>query len=332
MSRVLDELVTSSGSDDDYINTSEEEQERVRSDEEGIHNNGRQLFVGSDEEEVGADENDGSDDEDGVERNGEGKSPWQFQGVIRKEINDRLPSQYNLKRWRKPSRVMLDSIMQLLESNGVDAIDAVFDKYERELHKHLRGPTHLRQQEIAEIKHEKEQMVRDILLRIEKKLRFSKFPARLSENDFNVEYIYEKRRFLQERYAQELHRAEMLEKEITKENKLLQDARLLTENLQGANDRRLRDKLEHHDIHPSMLPAISADLDSKNGENVAFLRDMIELNLDQPDLSTSAQGIYNIEEQVPSFNALNEAIRTAHEMTATLLDQTHINALNRLIL
>lgn len=332
MSRVLDEIVTSSGSDDDYINTSEEDVD-VESDEvQEQGENGRQLFVSEDEspaeeeqEQEQEEEEQGEEEEDGDRAN-----PWQFQKVIRKEINSRLPSNYNLKRWRKPSRMMIDSVMQLLESNGVDAIDSVFDKYEREIYKHLRGPSHLRHQEIQEIKQEKERMIRDILVHIEKKLRFSKFPARLSENDFNVEYIYEKRRFLQERYASELHKSELLEKEITRENKLLEEARQMTENLKGTNDRRLRDKLEHNDIHPSMLQAISEDLESKSNGNIAFNRDKIEVNLELPE--TSSHELLNIEEQVPSLQELNEAIRTTQNISNTLLEQTQLDRLNKMIL
>ncbi|KAL3232099.1 Inner kinetochore subunit OKP1 [Nakaseomyces bracarensis] len=347
MSRVLDEIVTSSGSDDEYINTSGEDE--VDRDDEA-HDDEMRADAGTDHEEnegeglihqnndiYGGDRNErqlfvGSDDSEEVEN----VSPWQFQRVIRKEINGRLPSNYNLKRWRKPSRVMIDSVMQLLESNGADAIDTVFQKYEKELFKHIRGPTHVRHQEMEEIKREKEKMVRDILLRIEKKLRFSKFPSRLSENDFNVEYIYEKRRFLQERYAQELQKAELLEKEITRENKLLQEARQLTENLRGNNDKRLREKLERNDIHPSMLQAISEGLEHNSFGNVAFNRDKIELNLELYNESHGHGHGHShktvVEEQLPSLKELNEAIRNTQNRTNVLLDQTHIDTLNDILL
>lgn len=313
---LLDGIVTSSGSeDDDIVHSSDYE---VRNQRHLFVNEETSSVVGTDEGKVrfqtfNAGGDSSSSDEDQEE------NPWQFPKLIRREMKNRLPNNYNLKRWRKPSRILVDSVMQLLETNSANSVDIVFEKYDDELMRLLRG----KRQEIELIKEDKEKMLGDILQRIEKKLRFSKFPSRLTENDLNIEYIYEKRRFLQERYVQELRKAEILEQEIAKERKLLQDAKELTENIQQTNDKRLTDKLVRNEIHPVLLQSISDSLDSAT-QKIAYRRDVIELNLENS---------HQIHQKTHSIRRpIAQLIDETNQLTSVFNDQNRLHKLEKMIL
>nr|8T0P_A Chain A, Inner kinetochore subunit OKP1 [Saccharomyces cerevisiae S288C] len=149
--------------------------------------------------------------------------PWEFRKVIQAEYRERLPRNYELKHWKKPSKIMIGSILRLLETNTVSALDSVFEKYEKEMNQMTHGDNN----EVKRIYSKKERLLEIILTKIKKKLRQAKFPSRISERDLDIEYIYSKRQFIQNRYSQELQNNERLEAILSREQNLLEETRKL---------------------------------------------------------------------------------------------------------
>ncbi|CAI4485268.1 ADM_collapsed_G0021570.mRNA.1.CDS.1 [Saccharomyces cerevisiae] len=97
---------------------------------------------------------------DGSTTSGEGNvRPWEFRKVIQAEYRERLPRNYELKHWKKPSKIMIGSILRLLETNTVSALDSVFEKYEKEMNQMTHGDNN----EVKRIYSKKERLLEIIL-------------------------------------------------------------------------------------------------------------------------------------------------------------------------
>ncbi|CAI2011006.1 hypothetical protein SEUBUCD646_0G04300 [Saccharomyces eubayanus] len=248
--------------------------------------------------------------------------PWEFRKVIQAEYRERMPRNYELKHWKKPSKVMLESIFRLLETNTASALDSVTEKY----HEELNQMTHGDNNELNRIYKKKERLLETIVTKINKKLRQAKFPSRISERDLDIEYIYSKRQFIQNRYSQELQNCERLETNLAREKKLLEETKKLCKNLKTSNKRRLTEKLIQRDLHPVLNKAMeyTYGLDSTNGSaqadgQVAFKNDANELNLmwNDPIKSTTDVGLDN-KEVFSLLPSLQEYASTSHDLKETI--------------
>lgn len=264
--------------------------------------------------------------------------PWEFRKVIQAEYRERMPRNYELKHWKKPSKVMLESIFRLLETNTASALDSVFEKYREELTQMTHGDNN----ELKRIYQKKERLLETIVTKINKKLRQAKFPSRVSERDLDIEYIYSKRQFIQNRYSQELQNCERLETNLAREKKLLEETKKLCKNLKTSNKRRLTEKLIQRDLHPVLNKAIeyTYGLDSTKGSaqadgQVTFKNDANELNLmwNDPIKSTTDVGLDNKEvfSLLPSLQEYTNTSRDLKETIDRLVSNSHEQEIKELV-
>lgn len=264
--------------------------------------------------------------------------PWEFRKVIQAEYRERMPRNYELKHWKKPSKVMLESIFRLLETNTASALDSVFEKYRKELTQMTHGDNN----ELKRIYQKKERLLETIVTKINKKLRQAKFPSRVSERDLDIEYIYSKRQFIQNRYSQELQNCERLETNLAREKKLLEETKKLCKNLKTSNKRRLTEKLIQRDLHPVLNKAIeyTYGLDSTKGSaqadgQVTFKNDANELNLmwNDPIKSTTDVGLDNKEvfSLLPSLQEYTNTSRDLKETIDRLVSNSHEQEIKELV-
>ena len=260
---------------------------------------------------------------DGSATSGEGNvRPWEFRKVIQAEYRERLPPNYELKHWKKPSKIMIGSILRLLETNTVSALDSVFEKYEKEMNQMTHGDNN----EVKRIYSKKERLLEIILTKIKKKLRQAKFPSRISERDLDIEYIYSKRQFIQNRYSQELQNNERLEAILSREQNLLEETRKLCMNLKTNNKKRLTEKLIQKDLHPVLNKAMeyTYGLESTNGfmhpdGPVTFRNDSHELNLMLNDpIKSTADVRLDKEEVLSLLPSLKEYTKKSKELKETM--------------
>lgn len=244
--------------------------------------------------------------------------PWELKRVIRKEFREKLPNNYEIKRWKRPSKIMIGSVIQLLETNVETALDQVFKKYESELQTILVSSN----DQTSKIYRQKQSIMNDIVSKIKNQLKRSKFPSRISDRDLDIEYIVSKRKFIQKRYSEELNNAERLEKELLKEQKMLQEAQESCKNLRENNKSRLTERLVQNSLHPSLNKAVEnayglitdKDKTDLTGQ-MAFKRDLNELNLELTDkLETPADSIQDNQEIYNSLPSLQEYNKVSQDL------------------
>lgn len=245
-------------------------------------------------------------------------NPWELKRVIRKEFREKLPNNYEIKRWKRPSRIMIGSVIQLLETNVETALDQVFKKYEPELQSILVSSN----DQTSKIYRQKQSIMNDIVSKIKNQLKRSKFPSRISDRDMDIEYIVSKRKFIQKRYSEELNNAERLEKELLKEQKMLQEAQEACKNLRESNKSRLTERLVQNSLHPSLNKAVEnaygliTDKDKTHlTGQLAFKRDRDELNLQLTDkLESPAESVQVNQEMYNSLPSLQEYNKVSQDL------------------
>lgn len=245
--------------------------------------------------------------------------PWELKKVIRKEFREKLPNNYEIKRWKKPSKVMINSVIQLLETNVQNSIEQVFEKYRNE----LQNVTHENNQEIDRFHRQKQSIMNDIIAKIKLQLKKSRFPSRISEQDLDIEYIVSKRRFIQKRYAEELANAERVEYELFKEQQLLAEARGTCDQVKEDNRTKITETLIKNNLHPSLSKAVENayglikdfEAEETSGKQV-YLRDISELNVQLPQDKAPPNELYEkISNLLPALKDLDKAAKELHSST-----------------
>lgn len=235
--------------------------------------------------------------------------PWELKKVIRKEFREKLPNNYEIKRWKKPSRIMVNSVIHLLEANVQTSIETVFERYRSE----VLNVTHQNGQEVDKIYRQKQSIMNDIVAKIKVQLKKSRFPARISERDLDVEYIVSKRNFIQKRYAEELDNAERVETELFKEQALLEEAKNSCSQARESNKIKLTNELIKKNLHPSLNDAIdnayglikASKTSTAPGDG--FQRDSKELNLKISQVKQPSDDLHDkILSYLPALEQLNE--------------------------
>ncbi|QLQ81107.1 hypothetical protein HG537_0E04620 [Torulaspora globosa] len=232
--------------------------------------------------------------------------PWEFKRIIRKEFRDKLPKNYEIKRWRRPSKVMVNSVIQLLETNFESSLRQVLKKYTPE----LQAIEHT--ENIDRIFRQKQSIMNDIISKIKSQLKKSKFPSRISDRELEIEYIVSKRKFIQDRYAEELTNAERLERELLREQSLLNELKASCEAVKLNNKTNLTKGLMENNLHPSLTKAvenayglITASSSSHIAGNSLYKKDVAELNLKQEDPTRTSPT--EMEDLLPGLNKSNQA-------------------------
>lgn len=211
--------------------------------------------------------------------------PWEFRRVIRQGFRDKLPRNYEIKRWKRPSKVMVNSVVQLLETNVDSSLRQVLKKYKPE----LQAIEHTGN--VDKVFRQKQSIMNDIVSKIKGQLKKSKFPSRISDRELEIEYIVSKRKFIQDRYAEELANAERLERELLREQALLDELKAQCETVKQNNKIRLTKGLMENNLHPSLNKAVEnaygliagASSTSNVTGNAQYKKDITELNLKVPE-------------------------------------------------
>ncbi|AAS50228.1 AAL138Cp [Eremothecium gossypii ATCC 10895] len=203
-------------------------------------------------------------------------NPWDIRRAVRRAFRDKLPENYSIKTWRRPPRALLRSLADLLSANADNAVEGALSAYHRELTRTL-GPN-----ELAAFRHDREQLIRSILHKLRTRLKRTHFPARVSEHVLDIEDIYARRTFIQQRHIAELNAAEDLERQLLAEQQALA-AR--TAERSDASAKVLLDRLTAN-LHPALNKAVSNAYGLiKDAENTreTYLADCDDLNLHLSD-------------------------------------------------
>ncbi|GAV47459.1 hypothetical protein ZYGR_0H03020 [Zygosaccharomyces rouxii] len=239
---------------------------------------------------------------------------WDFGPLIRQEFRDKLPSNYEIKRWRRPSKHMVRSVVQLIETNFETAIEQVLDRYNDELKSVVNDSTAVHRQ--------KHILMNDLVFKIRHQLKKTKFPSRISDYDVDIEYIVSKRKYIQSRYALELANAEKLEDELIREEQKLKELKELCQDLETSNKRKLQDRLLKNDLHPSLTKAMEnaygliPDSDQAGQGNNIYTKDVQELQL-VPSGGTLTNGsededTLDVEKLVPALREYNKVSQSIY--------------------
>ncbi|QLL33546.1 hypothetical protein HG536_0E04570 [Torulaspora globosa] len=233
--------------------------------------------------------------------------PWEFRRVIRKEFREKLPKNYEIKRWRRPSKAMVNSVIQLLETNVESSLRQVLKKYTPE----LQAIEHT--ENVDKIFRQKQSIMNDIISKIKSQLKKSKFPSRISDRELEIEYIVSKRKFIQNRYAEELMNAERLERELLREQTLLNELKASCEAVKMNNRTSLTKGLMENNLHPSLNKAVEnaygliADPSGSQVAGTLYKRDVTELNLKLKDPIKTSPSQEEAANLLPGLNKSNQA-------------------------
>ncbi|SCV03457.1 LAMI_0H08306g1_1 [Lachancea mirantina] len=222
----------------------------------------------------------------------ENPHPWDFQALVSSEFRQKLPSDQEVRNWKRPSRTMLRAVTDVLENNVVEAVEAVFEKYQDESDKIL-GPRASRRMVTS-----KEKLLSDIINKIYQKLRKSKFPSRVSDRELDIEYIFAKRKFIQERYSQELSHAEVIEQQLARDKRELQELQDKYKQLLANRSESLVRMSDDTNggLHPAMAKAMvnSFGLITDAATNqTRYEKDVRELNLSITETKEVSTGFKN---------------------------------------
>lgn len=240
---------------------------------------------------------------------------WDFGPLIQQEFRDKLPSNYEIKRWKRPSKHMIRSAIQLLEANFETAIEQVLDRYNDELKSAVKDS--------ATVHRQKHILMNDLTLKVKQQLKKTKFPSRISDRDADIEYIFAKRKYIQSRYAQELANAEKLEDELVREEHKLREVREFCQDLETSNKRKLQERLLKNDLHPSLTKAMEnaygliPDSNQTEQGNTVYARDTQELQLVQGE-----EGVVEVseDEHTSDFDEFLPALRDYSEVSKSIYE------------
>ncbi|CUS22253.1 LAQU0S05e01156g1_1 [Lachancea quebecensis] len=208
---------------------------------------------------------------------------WNFKALISDKFRERL-SESDLKAWQRPSKRLVNCITDILENNVDLALKATFEKYEVECERLILGRS------VKHIRREKEHMLHKTIGKIERQLQKSKFPSRVKDRDFDIEYVYAKRAFIQNNFSQELEHTDSIEHQVLREQKALEDLKNVQAKL--ANRTLRQTKLLTEQLSQNLHPALSKAMinsfgligdDAVNKER--YKKDADELNLKLVDPS-----------------------------------------------
>ncbi|AET40421.1 Okp1p Ecym_6013 [Eremothecium cymbalariae DBVPG len=204
-------------------------------------------------------------------------NPWDLKRAVRKQFKEKLPENYEIKTWKRPPKHLIRSLLEIMEGNVERAAEDVMNKYSDECI-HTLGP-----EEFEKFQEDKKQVLFNMIGKLRSRLKRTKFPSRISDHALDIEYIYTKRNFIQQRYETELDNTEKVELQLVEEQQVLAT---IKNQASQATAKQLLEQLTA-DLHPSLNKAISNAYGLiKDQENTreTYLRDVDNLNL-KPSIS-----------------------------------------------
>lgn len=165
-------------------------------------------------------------------------------------------------------------------------------------------------------------MLHEIVNKIKRKLKKSKFPARISDRELDIEYIFAKRKFIQERYSQELRNAETIEHQLIREQQKLSEAKLVTGKLTGKDKKEIAHLTQQltQTLNPvlnrAMVNSYGLLADVKNNKHT-FQHDSDELSLvlenDKERNELSSETIKQYLPSLKDFETVDVTLNTTLE-------------------
>ncbi|CEP62769.1 Okp1p LALA0_S06e03378g [Lachancea lanzarotensis] len=234
---------------------------------------------------------------------------WDFNTLVQQEFRRRLPQNYEVRGWKKPSRNLVSSLESIFESNMGIALEQCFTKYEGECERVILDRS------LRSIHEEKEQMLFELLDQIKRRISKTRFPSRCADRDLDIEYIYAKRQFMQSRFSQESARVEALQLQVQREQTKLDELKTLRSKTTERNARKfkqLTDRISAN-LHPALSKAMINSfglLRDGQANTERYQHDVDDLNLrlqdaDSPvppsQLQDNLSAIKNYQEVLQSF-------------------------------
>lgn len=185
-------------------------------------------------------------------------NPWDFKRVVRKLYKEQLPDTYDIKNWKRPSKELVANFIEVLESNVALASTEVFEQYSQDIDSVI---PQISDQD--ELKDKIENEVFEFIYNIKKRLKRTKFPSKIWAENLSMEYVYAKGEVIKKRYENELEHAERMERQLLREEEILNGMRESQERRVLRHKRQLRDNLTELSKH--LHPALSAALANNFG-------------------------------------------------------------------
>ncbi|AMD22805.1 HHR036Cp [Eremothecium sinecaudum] len=199
-------------------------------------------------------------------------NPWDLKKLVRSELRQRLPENYEIRTWKRPPRTLVRSLVDLMETNVTRAVEKVLSNYETECVRTLGSD------QFGKFRADKEQMLYNLIGKLQTRIKRSRFPARIAENALDIEYIFAKRNYIQQQYASQLHSAEAMEERLIQEQRTASE---FEEQVANPSSKELLKELTA-DLHPSLHKAVTNSYglikDNQNTRST-YLIDKEDLNL-----------------------------------------------------
>ncbi|SCU79458.1 LAFA_0B03246g1_1 [Lachancea sp. 'fantastica'] len=314
---ILEDIVSTEASDSEVgVVRSDEEESFMQLDGDafrldipsGSQKNGKSLFVNEDSVSGDLEELPGLiPSTSNRESKHEPADLWDFKPLVQQEFERRLPQNYELRGWKKPSRRLVLSLQGILESNVGIALDKCFAKYETDCERIFLDRS------VRSVHREKEIMLVELVEQIKQRISQARFPTRCSDRDLDIEYIYAKRQYIQSQFSLESARVEALQHQVQREQTRLDELKTLRSKTTERNARKfkqLTDQLSKN-LHPALSKAMINSfglLRDKHANTERYQYDVDDLNLQLHDQKPPVSPP-KLEESLTSVHSYYEALQ-----------------------
>ncbi|SCU96586.1 LANO_0E13872g1_1 [Lachancea nothofagi CBS 11611] len=245
--------------------------------------------------------------------------PWDFKTLILEQFEERLPEGYDLRNWRRPSRKLVSNMVDILENNVTMALEQTFAKYTDECNRAILDRS------VKGVRKEKEQMLFHLIGKIEHRLRRSRFPSRATDRDLDIEYIYAKRKFIQDRFSRESNHLELVEHQIQREQNTLDELKASQSRHTDRSARRSKELTEQlsNNLHPALSKAMinSFGLLRDNAANRdRYHQDVDDLNLKLEE-SVSQDSLLGLQDHFPAIREYRASVQKLRDSCQRLFKE-----------
>ncbi|SCU82984.1 LAME_0C03576g1_1 [Lachancea meyersii CBS 8951] len=249
---------------------------------------------------------------------------WDFKKLVRLEFERRLPQHYELRGWRSPPRNLVSNLVTILETNIGVALDECFAKYEQECERVILDRS------VRSVQREKEHMLFELVGEIERRLSQARFPSRCSDRDLDIEYIYAKRQFIQNRYSQESQRVEAIQHQVQREQTILDELKAMHSKTAERNARKsklLTDQLSKN-LHPALSKAMINSfglLRDKQANPDRYRHDVDDLNLNLKD-SKPTDSFSNLQDNFPAIKQYRTTVQNFQSIQRSIFQEPKLSS------
>ncbi|CCK71678.1 Okp1p KNAG_0H02630 [Huiozyma naganishii CBS 8797] len=182
--------------------------------------------------------------------------PWDFKSVVRDMFNDEILRDQHIDikslHWRRTPDKLRQCILRIVEGNIEHSLEETFAECDSELNEVLNYD----RTELDKVHKVKRKLMGKIVEKMSNKLEECRFPAEVNGEDLDIEYVFAKRKYIQEKHQQELQDVERLELEIIKERNKLRETKDLLAKLKTSDTKILKDNLLKGNLHPLLNTAL----------------------------------------------------------------------------